>query len=402
MADYVLRCAWCGHGRREDAYYVKCPACGGFLEVEFPGVPPEPVDPRFSSIFRFHPVMAFDPVTEPIQDYEDFQGTPVVLFPRLSEKLGIELYVKDETVLPTGTWKDLEGYVSLHRLLKNKVSDLVVSSSGNAAISLARSATIVKGPRMHFVMPSGSKSRLQMVTDFFYSDYVKVHFFPGTNDDIAEYAAKIAKEHGYQAEGGFANYARREGLKMFGLEVLLEWKQHVDWYIQPVASGMGVYGFYKAHKDLGCADRCPKMLGVQAEICAPMVHAWRADAATLEDRFVPQELPPSKFVRILRTRRPVESYPILKTIMDRVGGRFEAVSESQIYEGLRLCYLDEYFKLSYKRGGRLVGLEPATALAGVVKGVGEGYIRKGERVLLNASGADTTGDIQMEWISDLL
>ncbi|MEK9133626.1 MAG: pyridoxal-phosphate dependent enzyme [Pseudomonadota bacterium] len=402
MAEYLLRCAQCGEGRTEDANYVACPACGGFLEVEFARVPANPIDPRFASIFKYHPVMPYDPTVEDIQAHEDLEETPVVRAGRLSDKLGIELFFKDETVMPTGTWKDREGYVTIHRLLKNKVADLVVFSSGNTATSLARSASIVKGPRLHFVIPSASRNRIQALKKFYHDDYVKVHFFDGSNDECSAQAAKMAKELGYQVEGGFANYARREGLKLLGLEILLGWKQRVDWYVQPIAGGIGIYAYYKAHKDLGVADQCSKMLGVQADICAPMVNAWKDGSATLEERHIPQEVVPSEFVRVLRTRRPVDSYPVLKTLMDRVGGRFEAVSDRQIHDALRLLYLDEHYRETYKRSGKLVGLEPATALAGIVKGVGEGYIRPGEKVLLNVSGAAKEGDIRMEWISDLL
>lgn len=402
MSQYTLRCADCGHQTPEDQYYIHCPACSGFLEVELAAVPVQPVDNRFESIFKYHPVMPYDPLTEDILGYESFSETPVVLAERLSEKLGIELYYKDETAMPSGTWKDREGFVSIHRLLKNKIADLVVFSSGNTGTSLARSASIIRGPRLHLVVPSASKKRVATYSEFFDPDYVKVHFFDGSNDECVVEARAIAKREGYQIEGGFSNYARREGLKLLALEVMFGWGKTVDWYVQPVAGGIGIYSYHKAYRDLGIESQCPKLLGVQAEICAPMVNAWRAGAATLEEQYIPQEVIPSDFVRVLRTRKPTDSYPIMKRIMDKVNGRFEAVSDVQILESLRLFYADDYYREVYRRTGKLVGLEPATALAGVVKGVVEGYIRPGERVLLNVSGAAKAGDVKSEWLADLL
>jgi len=104
----------------------------------------------------------------------------------------------------------------------------------------------------------------------------------------------------------------------------------------------------------------------------------------------------------LRTRRPKSSYSYLKIIMDKVNGRFESVSDGQIHNAIRYFYLDDYYKQAYHEKGTIVGVEPATALAGIVKGVEEGYIQKGEKVLLNVSGASKKGDVRLSWIRDLL
>lgn len=402
MAAYQLHCADCGCDQVEDSYYVACPKCGGFLEVALNEVPAEPVDNRFSSIFKYHPVMPYDPVNNDITAYEDIGPTPILRAERLSEMLGIELFFKDELAQPSGTWKDREGFVSLNRLLRNGVQDLFVFSSGNTGTSLARSATMVKGPRLHLVIPRASEQRIKSYPQFFDPDFVKLHFFDGSNDECIGYAKKLAGEMGIMTEGGFSNYARREGLKLLGLELILDWGQPYDWYVQPVAGGIGIYSLFKAYSDLGRAAECPRMLGVQAAICAPMVNAWRANAATLEERFIPTEVVPSDYVRVLRTRRPTDSYPILKKIMDKVNGRFEDASDAEIHEALRLFYLDDYYRDVYRARGVQVGLEPATALAGLVKGVRSGYIEPGSRVVLNVSGAAKQGDVRPEWIADLL
>jgi len=402
MAKYKLQCADCRMLHVEDAYHVCCPSCGGFLEVAFDEVPEQPVDERYSSIFKYHPVMPYDPVSELITSQENIEPTPVVLAERLSEKLGIELYFKDELMLPSGTWKDREGFVSLHRLVRNGIEDLFVFSSGNTGTSLARSASMVKGPRLHIVIPRASEQRIKSYPQFFDPDYVKLYFFDGSNDECIGYAKQLASEKNILTEGGFNNYARREGLKLLGLELILDWEEEYDWYVQPVAGGIGIYSLYKAYSDLGREAECPRMLGVQASICAPMVNAWRANSATLEEQFVPSEVIPSDYVRVLRTRRPADSYPILKRIMDKVNGRFEDANDAEIHEALRLFYLDDYYREAYRARNVLVGLEPATALAGVVKGVRAGYIEQGARVVLNVSGAAKQGDLRSEWISDLL
>ncbi|MBV8659857.1 MAG: pyridoxal-phosphate dependent enzyme [Burkholderiales bacterium] len=401
MAKYFLKCADCDHREPETEYRIVCPKCKGFLEVAFESVPAEPLDRSQPSIFKFHRVMPYE-ATPDVLDYEHFEPTPIVPAGPLSERLGIDLYFKDETLMPSGTWKDREGYVSAHRLLINHVKDLVIFSSGNTATSLARSISIIRGPRLHIVLPEASRDRIQTYAQFFDPEFVKVHYFAGSNDECIVAARKLAQEQGYTIEGGFSNYARREGLKLLGLEVATLWDRRPDWYVQPVAGGIGVYSFYKAYADLGRAAECPRILGVQAEICPPMVNAWRDNSSKLEQRHVPQTVIPSDFVRVLRTREPADSYPVVKKVTDKVNGAFEAVNDQEIYEALRAFYREPYYLDHYQRTGMLIGLEPATALAGVIKSVKVGTIEKGSSVLLNVSGAAKRGDIRAEWLADLL
>lgn len=402
MANYKLKCTKCGWSHPEDQYYIKCPTCSGFLEVDIQLGKGEPIDNSFSSIFKFHPVMPYDPLKRDISRFENIPETAVVFAPRLSEKLDVEIYFKDELSMPSGTWKDREGFVSIYRLIINNVSDLFVFSSGNTGTSLARSASIIKGPRIHLVIPELSRRRLATHPQFFDPDYVKLHFFDGSNDECTEHAKKLAGEAGIQVEGGFSNYARREGLKLLGLEIILSWGKKIDWYTQAVAGGIGLYSFFKAYRDLGKADQCPRLLGVQADICAPMVNAWKAGADTLEEKYIPRTVVPSDFVRVLRTRRPVDGYQVLKPMMTKLRGDFVAVSEGEILEGLRMLLLDDYYKEKFHTDGKLVGLEAATALAGIIKSVRSGEIKKGERILLNVSGAAKEGDVKMEWLEGVI
>jgi threonine synthase len=402
LADWSLRCAACGWEGPESGYIVGCPACGGFIEVAFPRVPDHPIDDKQPTIFRFHPVMPYDPVRDDLARYEDLAPTEMIFAERLSADLDVELWFKDETTMPSGTWKDREGFVSIHRLLKNEVSDLFVFSSGNTGTSLARSAAIVRGPRLHLVVPRASEKRLASHRRFFDPAFVEVTLFDGSNDECITEAKRLAELRGIRVEGGFANYARREGLKLFGLELALDWRKRVDWYVQPVAGGIGIYSLHKAYRDIGRESECPRILGVQAAICAPMVNAWREGSPALEARHVPDSVVPSPFVRVLRTRRPADSYPVLKRIVDEVGGRFEAVDDAAILEGLRALYRDDHYKERFARTGLLCGLEPATALAGIIQAVRSGAIAKGVRVVLNVSGAAKEGDVDRGWLRDLV
>ena len=388
MADYHLACQKCDFRSVEDQYYILCPLCTSMLEVILDNnLEERVVDNSQPSLFKYHNFMPYSPCAESLQ-FENYEDTPEFIDEKISELIGVEIIIKDEMVMPTHTWKDREGFVSINRLLINGIDNLMVFSSGNTGTSLARSASIVKGPRIHLVIPNASKKRLSQVQKYYDPKYVICHYFDGSNDECIVEARRIAEKHGYVVEGGFSNYARREGLKLLGLEHIWNSDFKIDWYAQPVAGGIGVYSFDKACRDSG--KQTPHLLGVQAEICDPMIRAWRDNATELENRHIPKEVIPSDFVRVLRTRDPGNSYEVLKKIMDRCSGGFESVSDSQIYEGLRLFYKSEYFRNLYLREGVLVGLEPATVLAGVDKAVRTGMIKKDSKVLLNVSGADKT------------
>ena len=402
MDSHYLKCYDCGWEHEEDKYYTTCPDCNGFVEVILKTkLEDRKLRVDLPSIFKYQDYMPY--TYEPgYERFETIKETPEFVDKQLSEILGVELIVKDETVLPTGTWKDKEGFISVYRLLKNKIKDLFVFSSGNTGTAIARSASIIKDSKIHLVIPSSSQSRLDNLSRFYDEDYVKVDFFDGSNDECIVEAGNRAKENNILAEGGFANYARREGIKLFALEHYLSdhcAPKEIDWYAQPIAGGIGIYSFYKACEEMGI--KSPRMLGVQAEICAPMVNAWNDGAVEMEEKYVPQEVIPSPYVRVLRTRNPGNAYRILKNIMDKCQGTFNAVNDQEILDALNLFYQSNYFKKKYHDEGVLVGLEASTVLAGIKKAIDNGTIKKGSKVLLCVSGAAKKGDVNIKWIKEL-
>ena len=157
MADYHLECVQCKFETDEDKYYVFCPSCGDMLNVILDNPLNErKIDLSKKSIFKYHNFMPFEASSD-LTKYEDYEDTPEFVDDSISEVLDVEVIIKDEMAMPTHTWKDREGFISLHRLVKNNVSDLMVFSSGNTGTSIARSTSIFKGPRLHLVVPNLSK-----------------------------------------------------------------------------------------------------------------------------------------------------------------------------------------------------------------------------------------------------
>lgn len=400
---FYLNCHRCPWEGLETSPYTACPACGGVIEFSTGNVRGRGNAPWHRHVSDFDAVM---PLSEPTTAHPAFDHpyTPLVHADALSERLGVSLFIKDETVLPTGTWKDREAYVFFDRVHRHRISDIVLFSAGNTGTALAHAAGLLRRTRLHLVIPEASRTRV-LSQPCFQHEHVHLVFHRGSNDECIAYARDYALRMGIPREGGFTNYVRREGLKTLGLEVIRQAHDlgvSFDWYVQPVAGGIGVYSFWKAHVDSGLAERQPRILGVQADICQPFVSGWRDRSPTLEPRHMPEHIAPSPFVRVLRTRNPIDGYATLFDIQTRTGGDFVGVSDAEILAGLRLFYDEPYFREAFARRGMIVGLEPATALAGLVKQVQSGAISRGASVVLNCSGAAKPGDIDPAWLADIL
>lgn len=400
---FALNCWHCDWKGPESGPLTACPACGGVLEFSSQNVLGRDVPHRVGRVSDFDTLM---PIVEPTANHPEFDlpYTPLVHAAVLSERLGITLFIKDETGLPTGSWKDREAFVFFDRLRRHGITDIVLFSAGNTGTALARAAGILRWSRLHVVLPNSSCERICGLSCFRH-DHVTLVFRDGSNDECIEYAREYSNRHGFTREGGFTNYVRREGLKTLGLEVIHQARDlgvSFDWYVQPVAGGIGVYSFWKAHVDSGLAASQPRILGVQADVCQPFVSGWQDRSPTLEPRHVPEHVAPSPFVRVLRTRKPSDSYGCLFEIQSRTGGEFIGVSDAEILAGLRLFYEEPYFRDAFARRDVIVGLEPATALAGLVKNVHRGVIPRGASIVLNCSGAAKPGDIDPAWLNGVL
>jgi threonine synthase len=149
-----------------------------------------------------------------------------------------------------------------------------------------------------------------------------------------------------------------------------------DWYIQSVSGGMGPLGVLKGFseiREMGWAGGIPKIAVIQAEGCAPMVHAWKQNKDTATPVRSPHTL-----ITTLATGDPGRTYTMLRSKMiNGSGGAFESVTDEEAYRSMH--YLAKMEGLS---------VEPAAAVAfaGLVKLVRAGVIKPTETVVVNCTG----------------
>ncbi len=308
----------------------------------------------------------------------DSRYTPAVHATRLGARLGMpSLYLKNETVLPTRTTKDRMAAVSLAYLSECGVRAFCTSSSGNSSTSYAYAIRAHPDMRLFLFTAESFLARVQ------FADHPQVVHY-GLRDasfvEAFEFAGTYAQQHGLSSERGFFNLGRREGLKLAFLEASEQVSTPIEWYVQAVSSAMGVYGNYKAAKELRGMkriDRMPKLLCVQQESCAPMARAFAEGSATIQPHHIVPR--PSGIAEAILRGDPTRAYPYVRDIVIESGGGIVSVSEAEIREARRMVE-------------ELEGVSPcfssSTAVAGLIKQVRSGAFPKHETVLVNLTGGD--------------
>lgn len=374
VARHHTACAACG--RSWDAGYVPvCDACGGLVEVTYDLAT---VRVRVEAEGTFARYRELLPVADEALLPTDLPVTPAVHATRLGAILGLSrLYLKDETVLPSGTTKDRMAAVALPYLSESGVTSFCASSTGNSSTSLSRIIDRFPGLRMSLFTASAFARRVWTYD----SDRV-THFVleQATFDDAGREAEAYARRTGAVLERGFFNPARREGLKTVFFEATEQIPQPIDWYVQAVSSAMGVHGVAKGARELlalGRIDRIPRLLCVQQETCAPMVAAWLEGSDVIRPHHIVHD--PRGIAEAILRGDPSRAYPHVRRIVAESGGTFTAVSEQEIRTAREMVLACE-------------GIDccpaAAAAVAGAARMARSGHVRQDETVLINLTGVE--------------
>jgi threonine synthase len=304
--------------------------------------------------------------------------TPLVHAKSLGKLLGMKnLYLKDETVLPTNSTKDRMAVVSLGFMWERGVREFCTSSTGNSSSSYAYA--IQAFPDMKVLIFTAERF-LQRVK---YADHPQVEHFcmrDASFVDAAEFSSIYAIQHGLTAEGGFFNLGRREGLKLSFMEATEQIPQPIDWYVQAVSSAMGVYGTYKGAKELLALKKIsqlPRLLCAQQESCAPMANAFHEGHEQIQQHHIIAK--PDGIAEAILRGNPTKAYPYINKMVRDSRGDFVVVTEAEIKEARTLVE-------------EMEGLYPcnsaSTAVASVIKQIRNDRISKNDTVMVNLTGGD--------------
>jgi threonine synthase len=299
--------------------------------------------------------------------------TPLVRADRIGAAVGArDLWVKDDGVNPTGSFKarGLACCISMcHELGVKKVA---IGSAGNAA-SAAAAYCAAAGLEAHIFMPR-DVPQANYIECKSYGAHVTL--VDGLISDCGRMVAERKEAEGWFEINTLKEPYRIEGKKTMGYEVAeqFQWKLP-DAILYPTGGGVGLIGMWKAFDEMEAlgwiGTQRPKMIAVQAEGCAPVVKAfeqgkdrtefWR-DAVTVSSG--------------LRVPKPLGDFLILQAVR-KSGGTCVAVSDRDSLEmGAAASRLDGVFPAP----------EGGACFAAVRKLLANGFLKSDERILIYNTG----------------
>jgi threonine synthase len=299
--------------------------------------------------------------------------TPLLETRLLGKEIGIpKLRVKDEGLLPTGTFKARGAAVGMTRAAELGVKTLALPTAGNAGAAWAAYGARA-GLRVVVVMPETTPDVIIRETLAYGAD---VYLVSGSIADAGAVVKKVCAERGWYDASTLREPYRIEGKKTMGFELAeqLGWRVP-DVIVYPTGGGVGLIGMWKAFDELraiGWLDqKQPRFVVVQADGCAPIVKAFvdgRPESEPWPD--------PRTFAAGIRVPKALGDFIVLKALRQSLGIAV-AVSEMEIAASMRSTGESE---------GMLVCPEGGAAIAGAAKLRRDGWIREHEEVVIFNTG----------------
>jgi threonine synthase len=283
-----LECARCG--TRYDAFVMQgtC-SCGSPLLARYDldqvasQVKPAELASRPPDLWRYHELLPVSAAGHVVSLGEGM--TPLIAMPRLGRAMGVPgLLMKDEGLIPTGTFKARGAAVGVSRAAELGAAGVAMPTNGNAGAAWATYAARA-GLRSLIVMPVGAPVITRAECAAAGAELYLVDGLIGDAGKIV--AAALADRPGYQDVSTLKEPYRLEGKKTMGLEIAeqLGWRLP-DVIMYPTGGGVGIIGIYKALlelRELGwVAGELPRLVAVQATGCAPIVAAFDRGARESE------------------------------------------------------------------------------------------------------------------------
>ena len=329
MSSWHLDCSACDHSQPGDTLASVCPVCGQPFLVRYDAAWPtrEAITSRWD-MWRYSAVLPLKTGETPVSLGEG--ATPLHELPRLAREIGVaRLWVKDEALNPTASFKARGMSAAVTRAKALGVSGFVVPTAGNAGAALAAYGAAAGIP-VRVYAPATTPAPILATIRALGADLQLVQ---GHIGDAGKQSRAFAVEQGYVDMSTLREPYRIEGKKTMGLELAeqLEWSlpTHI---IYPTGGGTGLIGMWKVFAEMRDAGwlprgvRLPRMVVAQADGCAPMVRAFHARA----DRATPWENPETH-ASGLRVPGPLGDRLILRALYESEGDA-ASVSEATIRE----------------------------------------------------------------------
>jgi len=364
-----LECTKCGDHIDASHPQTVCPNDGGVLYVRYhlailkENFKSASLVGRAPTMWRYAEGL---PDAEPVSLGEGFT-------PMLPSREFPNVYIKDEGLNPTGSFKARGLSAAVTMAKKYDLKKLAIPSAGNAGSALAAYAAAA-GLESYIFMPKDVPLANRVECEIYGANVTLVD---GLISDCARMVSEGKEKQGWFDVSTLKEPFRVEGKKTMGYEAAeqLGWRVP-DGIIYPTGGGVGLIGMWKAFdemEELGWikSDR-PRMVSVQSSGCAPIVKAWDEGKSSAE--FWPNA---STLAAGLRVPKPYGEYLILD-ILKKSGGVAVAVSDDEIMDALRHWARVE---------GIFAAPEGAAALAAYRKLRDKGFFASEDTVILFNTGS---------------
>jgi threonine synthase len=269
-------------------------------------------------------------------------STPLVRAPRLSERVGADVWLKIEGANPTGSFKDRGMTCAVSAAVREGAEAVICASTGNTAASLAAYAARA-GIRGVVIVPEGKIAMGKLAQALMHG--AQVIAIQGNFDKALQLVREVAKQHPIALVNS-VNEFRVEGQKTAAYEIAEDLDGQLDALCIPVGNAGNITAYWRGFREV---ELYPKMFGFQAAGAAPLVLGK------------PVEFPET-VASAIRIGNPARWEQAMEA-MTSSGGKVNAVTDEQI--------LDAYRFLAREEG---VFCEPASAasVAGlIVHGAGD-------------------------------
>jgi threonine synthase len=292
----------------------------------------------------------FLPVTDDSPIVTLYEGnTPLVPAPRLSDRVGAEVYLKYEGLNPTGSFKDRGMTMAISKAVEDGAKAVICGSTGNTSAAAAAYATRA-GLTCAVLIPEGYIALGKLAQALIHG--AKVIQVRANFDGCLDLVREIGERAPVTVVNSI-NPHRIDGQMTGAFEIVDVLGDAPDYHCIPVGNAGNITAYWKGYRkyqDAGRATKLPRMLGFQAAGAAPLV-----DGHDIER--------PETIATAIRIGKPASGYGAMAAATES-GGGISAVTDEEILEAYRFVASEES-----------VFCEPASAasVAGLIKvGVPEG------------------------------
>jgi threonine synthase len=373
-----LSCSQCSEQYEPGKLYNLCLKCGKPLLVYYnleqaaATLTRASLATRSSNLWRYREVLPVEREGHVITLGEGW--TPLLHARRLGEQLGMrQLYIKDESLNPTGSFKARGMAVAISMAKELGVRKLAVPSAGNAGGALAAYAAKA-GLEAHIFMPRDVPPANLIECQQYGA---RVTLVDGLITDCGRIVTERKEAEGWFEVSTLKEPYRIEGKKTMGYELAeqLGWELP-DVILYPTGGGTGLIGMWKAFDEMErlgwIGAKRPRMVTVQAEGCAPIVQAFVTGASVGAEVAHPHTVAAG-----LRVPKAIGDFLMLD-ILRRSRGAAISVSDAELTDAVQEIGTTE---------GVFAAPEGAACLPALKRLLTQEVIKRDERVVLFNTGS---------------